>query len=87
MKRNSSPGPARETQSSGYLPRRGRRIFSQCGFQDLSLSGYLGFPSLSDLLADGPAKIWELQPDPTCICVSMLSGNVGNRYRSHKELS
>jgi hypothetical protein len=47
----------REIQPSGQLPRRGRRIFLQHSLQDLSLSVHFGFLQLSDLSADGPAKI------------------------------
>jgi hypothetical protein len=56
---------ATETEPSGHLLGRERRIFFQCGFQDLSLSVHFGFLQVSDLLADSPAEIEELQSDPT----------------------
>ena len=86
---SSKHSRASEAQSLGHLLGRGRRILTQRGFQDLSLSDHLGIPSLSDLLSDSPAKIREFQPDTTRICVSILLRNIGNRYRvltSHRVL-
>jgi len=84
LRRKVSPQNSRtpETQPFGHLLSRERRIFFQRSIQDLSLSVHFGLLSLSDLLADGPAKIRELQPDASWVRVSILRGNFGNRYRT-----